>query len=129
MLLISSFDLISLYLAIELQSLCLYVLAAAKKDSTFNGIWIKIFYFGFFFVRFITFGISIIYGTTGTTNFENLSLLFAGSNEVFVNLESSIIIGLVFISAAFFFKIAAAPLHMWPDVYEGAPVSSQSFLQ
>jgi NADH-quinone oxidoreductase subunit N len=129
MLLVSSFDLISLYLAIELQSLCLYVLAAAKKDSTFSTeSGLKYFILGSFSSGLLLFGISIIYGTVGTTNFENLSLLFAGSNDVLINLESSIIIGLVFISAAFFFKIAAAPLHMWsPDVYEGAPVSSTIF--
>jgi NADH-quinone oxidoreductase subunit N len=129
MLLVSSFDLISLYLAIELQSLCLYVLAAAKKDSSFSTeAGLKYFILGSFSSGLLLFGISIIYGTVGTTNFENLSLLFAGSNEALVNLESSIIIGLIFISAAFFFKIAAAPLHMWsPDVYEGAPVSSTIF--
>ena len=129
MLLVSSFDLISLYLAIELQSLCLYVLAAAKKDSTFSTeSGLKYFILGSFSSGLLLFGISIIYGTVGTTNFENLSLLFAGSNDVLINLESSIIIGLVFIAAAFFFKIAAAPLHMWsPDVYEGAPVSSTIF--
>jgi len=129
MLLVSSFDLISLYLAIELQSLCLYVLAAAKKDSTFSTeAGLKYFILGSFSSGLLLFGISVIYGTVGTTNFENLSLLFAGSNEILSNLESSIIIGLVFISAAFFFKIAAAPLHMWsPDVYEGAPVSSTIF--
>jgi NADH-quinone oxidoreductase subunit N len=129
MLLVSSFDLISLYLAIELQSLCLYVLAAAKKDSSFSTeAGLKYFILGSFSSGLLLFGISIIYGTLGTTNFENLSLLLAGSNEVLVNLESSIIIGLIFISAAFFFKIAAAPLHMWsPDVYEGAPVSSTIF--
>jgi NADH-quinone oxidoreductase subunit N len=126
---VSSFDIISLYLAIELQSLCLYVLAAAKKDSTFSTeSGLKYFILGSFSSGLLLFGISIIYGTVGTTNFENLSLLFAGSNDVLINLESSIIIGLVFISAAFFFKIAAAPLHMWsPDVYEGAPVSSTIF--
>jgi len=129
MLLVSSFDLISLYLAIELQSLCLYVLAAAKKDSTFSTeAGLKYFILGSFSSALLLFGISVIYGTVGTTNFENLSLLFAGPNDALLNLEPSIIIGLIFISAAFFFKIAAAPLHMWsPDVYEGAPVSSTIF--
>jgi NADH-quinone oxidoreductase subunit N len=129
MLLVSSFDLISLYLAIELQSLCLYVLAAAKKDSTFSTeAGLKYFILGSFSSALLLFGISVIYGTVGTTNFENFSLLFAGPNDTLLNLEPSIIIGLIFISAAFFFKIAAAPLHMWsPDVYEGAPVSSTIF--
>jgi NADH-quinone oxidoreductase subunit N len=129
MLLVSSFDLISLYLAIEMQSLCLYALAASKKDSTFSTeAGLKYFILGSFSSALLLFGISIIYGITGTTNFENLYLLLAGPNETLLNLESSVIIGLIFISAAFFFKIAAAPLHMWsPDVYEGSPVSSTIF--
>jgi NADH-quinone oxidoreductase subunit N len=128
MLLISSYDLISLYLAIELQSLCLYVLAAAKKDSTFSTeAGLKYFILGSFSSALLLFGISLIYGCTGTTNFENLSLLLAG-NKQSLPISDSIEIGLIFIAAAFFFKIAAAPLHMWsPDVYEGAPVSSTIF--
>jgi NADH-quinone oxidoreductase subunit N len=130
MLLISSYDLISLYLAIEMQSLCLYVLAAAKKDSTFSTeAGLKYFILGSFSSALLLFGISLIYGCTGTTNFENLSLLFAGDNLLINDsILQSINIGLIFIAAAFFFKIAAAPLHMWsPDVYEGAPVSSTIF--
>jgi NADH-quinone oxidoreductase subunit N len=128
MLLISCYDLISLYLAIELQSLCLYVLAAAKKDSTFSTeAGLKYFILGSFSSALLLFGISLIYGCTGTTNFEDLSLLFAcTSNDI--SIIRSVDIGLIFIAAAFFFKIAAAPLHMWsPDVYEGAPVSSTIF--
>jgi NADH-quinone oxidoreductase subunit N len=128
MLLISSFDLISLYLAIELQSLCLYVLAASKKDSTFSTeAGLKYFILGSFSSALLLFGISLIYGCTGTTNLENLSLLFAEKNN-YTSISNCINIGLIFIAAAFFFKIAAAPLHMWsPDVYEGAPLSSTIF--
>jgi len=128
MLLISSYDLISLYLAIELQSLCLYVLAAAKKDSTFSTeAGLKYFILGSFSSALLLFGISLIYGSTGTTNFEDLSLLFAYTSSD-ISIIKSVDIGLIFIAAAFFFKIAAAPLHMWsPDVYEGAPVSSTIF--
>ena len=128
MLLISSYDLISLYLAIELQSLCLYVLAAAKKDSTFSTeAGLKYFILGSFSSALLLFGISLIYGSTGTTNFEDLSLLFAYTGSD-ISIIKSVDIGLIFIAAAFFFKIAAAPLHMWsPDVYEGAPVSSTIF--
>jgi NADH-quinone oxidoreductase subunit N len=130
MLLVSSYDLISLYLAIEMQSLCLYVLAAAKKDSTFSTeAGLKYFILGSFSSALLLFGISLIYGCTGTTNFENLSLLFAGTNlKESVSVVDSIEIGLIFIAAALLFKLAAAPFHMWsPDVYEGAPVSSTIF--
>jgi len=104
MLLISSYDLISLYLAIELQSLCLYVLAAAKKDSTFSTeAGLKYFILGSFSSALLLFGISLIYGCTGTTNFEDLSLLFAcAGNDI--SILRSIDIGLIFIAAAFFFQ-------------------------
>lgn len=130
MLLISSFDLISLYLAIELQSLCLYVLAASKKDSTFSTeSGLKYFILGSFSSALLLFGISIIYGCTGSTNFSDLALLME-----FISLEHlssyylSIEKGLLFIFVAFLFKISAAPFHMWsPDVYEGSPLSSTLF--
>jgi len=104
MLLISSYDLISLYLAIELQSLCLYVLAAAKKDSTFSTeAGLKYFILGSFSSALLLFGISLIYGSTGTTNFEDLSLLFAYTSSD-ISIIKSVDIGLIFIAAAFFFQ-------------------------
>jgi len=129
MFLVSSYDLLSLYLAIEMQSLCLYVLAAAKKDSTFSTeAGLKYFILGSFSSALLLFGISILYGCTGTTNFHDLSLLFSadfGNDPV---LSSAIEKAILFIAAAFLFKIAAAPLHMWsPDVYEGSPISSTIF--
>lgn len=127
--LVSSYDFLSLYLAIEMQSLCLYVLAASKKDSSFStDAGIKYFILGSFSSALLLFGISFIYGATGTTNFDNLSILFAEvSNQSFL-VNSLVEKALLFISAAFFFKIAAAPFHMWsPDVYEGAPTSSTIF--
>jgi NADH-quinone oxidoreductase subunit N len=129
LLLVSAYDLLSLYLAIEMQSLCLYVLAASKKDSSFStDAGIKYFILGSFSSALLLFGISFIYGCTGTTNFEHLSQLFAETgNESFL-LLSLIEKALLCISAAFFFKIAAAPFHMWsPDVYEGSPTSSTIF--
>jgi NADH-quinone oxidoreductase subunit N len=129
LLLVSSYDLISLYLSIEMQSLCLYVLAASKKDSSFSTeAGLKYFLLGSFSSALLLFGMSILYGCTGTTNFENYTLLFSGIDLDNLSTASSISTALIFIGAAFFFKIAAAPFHMWsPDVYEGSPTSSTIF--
>jgi NADH-quinone oxidoreductase subunit N len=120
---------LSLYLAIEMQSLCLYVLAAAKKDSSFSTeAGLKYFILGSFSSALLLFGISFLYGCTGTTNFDNFHLLFAGIDAETFLLTASVEKALICIMAAFFFKIAAAPFHMWsPDVYEGSPTSSTIF--
>jgi len=128
-LLVSSYDLLSLYLAIELQSLCLYVLAASQKDSSFSTeAGLKYFILGSFSSALLLFGMSILYGVTGTTNFDNFLMLFSSLDGQEFTLISLIEKSLIFIAIAFFFKIAAAPFHMWlPDVYEGSPVSSTIF--
>jgi NADH-quinone oxidoreductase subunit N len=120
---------ISLYLAIEMQSLCLYVLAASKKDSSFSTeAGLKYFILGSFSSALLLFGISILYGCVGTTNFDNLYLFFSELNLETLALSTLIEKGLFFIAVAFFFKVAAAPFHMWsPDVYEGSPTSSTIF--
>jgi NADH-quinone oxidoreductase subunit N len=112
-----------------MQSLCLYVLAASKKDSSFSTeAGLKYFLLGSFSSALLLFGMSILYGCTGTTNFENYTLLFSGIDLDNLSTASSISTALIFIGAAFFFKIAAAPFHMWsPDVYEGSPTSSTIF--
>ena len=98
MLLCSSFDLISVYLAIELQSLCLYVLAAFNRESAYSTeAGLKYFILGAFASGLLLFGISIIYGFTGTTNFEDLHMLFALDTEN----QRAIQTGLIFISCAF----------------------------
>jgi NADH-quinone oxidoreductase subunit N len=127
--LVISYDMLSLYLAIELQSLCLYVLAASKKDSSFSTeAGMKYFILGSFSSALLLFGISVLYGAAGTTNFDNFYLLLSGIELNEFLLTPSIEKGLLAISAAFFFKIAAAPFHMWlADVYEGAPTSSTIF--
>jgi NADH-quinone oxidoreductase subunit N len=125
----SAYDLISLYLAIEVQSLCLYVLAAAKKNSSFSlEAGLKYFILGSFSSALFLFGASLLYGCTGTTNFLSLSLFFSGLNLDTFPLQVSVEHAWMCISIAFFFKIAAAPFHMWaPDVYEGSPTSSTVF--
>jgi len=127
LLLISSSDLISLYLLIEMQALCFYVLATFKKNSAFSTeAGLKYFILGSFVSGFFLFGASLIYGCLGTLNLTNLNLLLAFPFSTFTNdLRCIILIGIVFVTATLLFKIACAPFHFWaPDVYEGAPLSS-----
>lgn len=128
--LVSSYDLLSLYLAVELMSLSFYILAAYKRNSEFSGeAGLKYFILGAFSSGLLLFGSSMLYGFTGMTNFEDIAKLLLGlgadSNTLSYN---GIIIGILFISIALLFKVAAAPFHMWsPDVYEGVPTPITAF--
>jgi NADH-quinone oxidoreductase subunit N len=130
MLLISSNHFITLYLAIELQSLSFYILTASQKKSILSvEASLKYFILGSIASGFILYGSSIIYGITGSLNFNNIFLILSNIN--FLNntdLLLSILYGLVFIIIGLLFKIGAAPFHFWlPDVYEGAPNNITSF--
>lgn len=141
MLLISSYDLLPLYLAVELQSLCFYVLAASKRNSEFSTeAGLKYFLLGAFSSGILLFGFSLIYGFTGTTNFEDLSKFCFesqipnnyNSNSFFFEesfyIPMSMTIGMLFIAVGFLFKMTAVPFHMWaPDVYEGSPTYITAF--
>ena len=117
MVMISANDMLSLYVGLELQSLSLYVLAAIRRDhikSAESGM--KYFILGAISSGILLFGISMIYGFTGTTNFDLIGVTLAGEMSV------GAVLGFVFVLAALAFKISAVPFHMWtPDVYEGAP--------
>jgi len=129
LLIVSSYDLISMYLAIEMQSLSLYVLAAFKKNSAFSTeAGLKYFILGAFSSGLILFGSSMVYGFTGSTNFEDISRLCTGTYSSLDTVGSGVLIGLTFIASGLLFKLAAAPFHMWsPDVYEGAPTVVSMF--
>jgi NADH-quinone oxidoreductase subunit N len=122
MIMISSYDLIVFYLGLELQSLCLYILASFKKDdekSTESGL--KYFVLSALASGLLLYGSSLIYGFTGSTNFEIIS-------ENLDKYNSGAVFGIVFIIVGLAFKISAVPFHMWtPDVYEGSPTSVTSF--
>lgn len=114
---VSAADLMTLYIGFELQSLALYIAAAIARDSlrsTEAGL--KYFVLGALASGLLLYGISLVYGFAGTTNFVSLaSILGAGAGY-------GTIIGVVFVLVGLAFKISAAPFHMWtPDVYEGAP--------
>ena len=128
-LLIQVFDILIMYLVIELQSLSFYVLASFKRSSEFSTeAGLKYFVLGAFSSAFLLFGSSLIYGTTGLTNFFDFNILFSGfliENSLFLFSTFS---GLILIISALFFKLSAAPFHMWsPDVYEGSPTSTTAF--
>ena len=129
LLMVSSYDFISMYLAIELQSLCFYVLAASKRDSEFSTeAGIKYFLLGAFSSGILLFGCSLIYGFTGLVHFEELAKLFSGISELSSFNSSGILLGILFLAVGFLFKLTAVPFHMWaPDVYEGSPNSITAF--
>jgi NADH-quinone oxidoreductase subunit N len=121
-LMISSYDLIVFYLGLELQSLSLYILASFKRNnekSTEAGL--KYFVLSALASGLLLYGCSLIYGFTGSTNFEIIS---KNLNET----NTGAVFGIVFIMVGLAFKVSAAPFHMWtPDVYEGSPTSVTSF--
>lgn len=133
LLLCSSNDLITVYLAIEIQSLSFYLLAAYKKNSIFaTEAGLKYFILGSFSSGFFLFGSSIIYGITGTTNFEDFNDLFfyLDCSDIFLNYSENffLILGFYFILISIFFKLALAPFHIWsPDIYESSLTSSTVF--
>ena len=125
--LVSSFDLISMYVSLELQSLAFYILASTKKDKAFSTeAGLKYLILGAFSSGILLLGISFIYGIFATTSFEKLAKLMIGFGTIspdLANLEWVVGIGIMFILVAILFKLSAAPFHMWaPDVYEGSPL-------
>lgn len=126
---LSSCDLLLIYLVIELQSLSFYVLASFKRSSEFSTeAGLKYFILGAFSSAFLLFGCSLIYGLTGITNLLDLNLLFSGFILEKSLLAPGVFLGLLFIASALFFKLSSAPFHMWsPDVYEGSPTTSTAF--
>ncbi len=127
MIMASASDLITLYLGLELMALSTYILAGLlRKQPRSNEAALKYFFLGAFSSAFLLYGISLTYGLTGTTNLKGIAAALQTLNI----LESPVVfLGLIFLIAAFAFKVALAPFHMWaPDVYEGAPTSVTAFM-
>jgi NADH-quinone oxidoreductase subunit N len=127
MVMASAGDLIVLYLGLELMALSTYVLAGFNRhDIKSNEAALKYFLLGAFSSAFLLYGISIVYGLTGTTDLRAIAA-FISARDLADN--SSLLLSVIFLTVAFGFKIAAAPFHMWaPDVYEGAPTSITAFM-
>ena len=118
MLMVSASSFLSLYMGLELQSLALYVLAAFNRDNLKSSeAGLKYFVLGALSSGMMLYGISLIYGFTGSVQFSTIAgVIGHGGTGI------GIIFGIVFLVAGLAFKVSAVPFHMWtPDVYEGAP--------
>ncbi|MGL4541524.1 MAG: NADH-quinone oxidoreductase subunit NuoN [Polymorphobacter sp.] len=122
---VSANDMLSLYVGLELQSLAAYVLAAFNRNETRSSeAGLKYFVLGALASGILLYGISLVYGFSGTTNFSALGATLVGGPSR----NLGVLIGLVFILSGLAFKISAVPFHMWtPDVYEGAPTPVAAF--
>ena len=121
---VSATSLISLYVGLELNSLASYVLASYRRsDERSAEAGLKYFVLGALASGILLYGISLLYGFTGTTNFAGIAAAFARGAP-----SLGLLFGLVFLLAGLAFKISAVPFHMWtPDVYEGAPTPVTAF--
>ena len=117
LLMVSANDLISLYMALELQSLPLYVVAAMRTSSLKSSeAGLKYFLLGALSSGLLLYGASLVYGFSGSTNFDAIASSLSGGASV------GLVVGMVFLLSGLAFKISAAPFHIWtPEVYEGAP--------
>jgi len=123
MVMISSNDLIVFYVGLELQSLALYVLATFNRDQLKSSeAGLKYFVLSALSSGLLLYGCSLIYGFSGSTNFNTIGAAMNSTNY-------GLTFGIVFILVGLSFKISAVPFHMWaPDVYEGSPTSVTLFL-
>ena len=119
----SSRDLMTLYVGLELNSLAAYVLASfMRTDERSTEAGLKYFVLGALASGMLLYGISLLYGFTGTTDFAGIAKVLGGEMNI------GLIFGIVFVLAGLGFKISAVPFHMWtPDVYEGAPTPVTTF--
>ena len=135
----SGYDLISLYIALELMAVTFYVLVAfTKRERRSNEAGMKYFLLGAFSSGILLYGMSLLYGVAGSTNLGDIGTAIslslsqvksAAPTDAIVGLRSLLLLGMVALGAGLFFKVAAVPFHMWaPDAYEGAPTSVTAFL-
>ena len=126
MIVVSAGSLLTLYLGLELMSLCLYALVALNRNSAIaSEAAMKYFVLGALASGVLLYGMSLLYGVTGTLDLERIHELHSDGQEIHVIL----VLGLVFIVAGIAFKLGAVPFHMWvPDVYEGAPTPVTLFV-
>ncbi len=122
---VSSGNLLTMYIGLEMQALSLYVMAAFNRDSLrASEAGLKYFVLGALSSGILLYGLSLIYGFTGVLSFDKIGAALSGVDHI----NAGLVAGLVFVLAGLAFKISAAPFHMWtPDVYEGAPTPVTGF--
>jgi len=127
MLMVSASDFITMYLGMELMALCTYVLVAYQRDVLRSSeAALKYFILGALSSGLLLYGISFLYGVTGSTDFSEVGQALASAGP---DARSAIVLGMVFLLAGLAFKVSAVPFHMWtPDAYEGAPTSITAFM-
>src|SRR5213593_3975245 len=127
MFLACGYDLITLYVSLELMALTFYVLVAfTKREKKSNEAGMKYFLLGAFSSGVLLYGMSLLYGIAGSTNLGDMGQKLATAGP---ELRPMLLLGMIALAAGLFFKVAAVPFHMWaPDAYEGAPTSVTAFL-
>jgi NADH-quinone oxidoreductase subunit N len=146
MFLACGYDLISLYISLELMALTFYVLVAfTKREKKSNEAAMKYFLLGAFSSGVLLYGMSLLYGVAGSTNLGDIANSInelwpritsvlenpdpSGVPDQITGLRPLLLLAMIALGAGLFFKVAAVPFHMWaPDVYEGAPTSVTAFL-
>src|SRR5205823_11896454 len=139
MFLSSGYDLIVLFVSLELMALSFYVLVGfAKRERQSNEAGMKYFLLGAFSSGILLYGMSLLYGVTGSTNLGAIGgavgdalkqVQSASPDSQIGGLRFLLLLGMIALGAGLFFKVAAVPFHMWaPDAYEGAPTSVTAFL-
>ena len=126
MLLVSSGELLTAYISLELLSFSLYILAGyARTDDKSNEAGVKYILLGAFSSALLLYGVSLLYGTLGTTRFDEMAAVLQNINAI----DGRLLIGLAFLMVGLGFKLAMVPFHMWaPDVYEGAPLPITAYI-
>jgi NADH-quinone oxidoreductase subunit N len=126
MVMISASHFLTLYIGLELLSLSLYALVALRRDSLMaTEAAMKFFVLGALASGFLLYGMSMVYGATGSLHVHKVAEAITGG----VGNHEVLVVGLVFIVAGIAFKLSAAPFHMWaPDVYQGAPTAITLFI-
>jgi NADH-quinone oxidoreductase subunit N len=133
------YDLILLYISLELMALTFYVLVAfTKREKRSNEAAMKYFLLGAFSSGILLYGMSLLYGIAGSTNIGEIGRSVGvvlglinnrEATDAIKGLRPMLLLGMIALAAGMFFKISAVPFHMWaPDAYEGAPTSVTAFL-
>ena len=138
MFLASGVDLLTLFISLELMAIPIYVLVGYfKRDKRSNEAAMKYFLLGAFSSGILLYGISLMYGLTGTTNLAGIAAAlpqvavpnFAPFGGQGGDMRYMVLLSMVLLAGGMFFKVAAVPFHMWaPDAYEGAPTSITAFM-